>query len=180
MPACSSVYLHVCVLQLLTCTRDYEILAPHACVRVYTCVCTAVIDVYTWECAPVCVLCPLMCLRLYACLCHAVIDVYTWECELVTALGEAPLARFGCSLAEYKGGLWVIGGGHGHDLARNGYDLEVCVVCVRAKHTSHTHIHAKTCTHARTHVCVGVGVCCHMQSESVLMLLCACAGCSPS
>eukprot|EP00195_Chlamydomonas_chlamydogama_P002182 CAMPEP_0202925138 /NCGR_PEP_ID=MMETSP1392-20130828/79339_1 /ASSEMBLY_ACC=CAM_ASM_000868 /TAXON_ID=225041 /ORGANISM="Chlamydomonas chlamydogama, Strain SAG 11-48b" /LENGTH=637 /DNA_ID=CAMNT_0049618899 /DNA_START=244 /DNA_END=2158 /DNA_ORIENTATION=+ len=53
----------------------------------------------------------------------AVVDVTTWQCVVPVTTGCAPSPRFGCSLAEYDGKLWVVGGGYGNDLARSGHDL---------------------------------------------------------
>lgn len=55
----------------------------------------------------------------------AVVNVETWEVDIPTTHGTGPLPRFGCSIAVWKGKLWVVGGGFGNDLARSGYDHEV-------------------------------------------------------
>jgi hypothetical protein len=56
---------------------------------------------------------------------RAVVDVESWHVEVPATHGTPPRPRFGCSLAVWNGGLWVVGGGYGRDLARSGDDLQV-------------------------------------------------------
>lgn len=58
------------------------------------------------------------------------VDVETWVVDVPAATEPRPGPRFGCSMAVYKGGLWVVGGGRGNDLARSGHDLEVGPACL--------------------------------------------------
>jgi hypothetical protein len=57
----------------------------------------------------------------------AILDTQRWAWSLPGAPGgsgaEAPCARFGHSATLFEGGLWVLGGGTGGDLLRDGADL---------------------------------------------------------
>lgn len=51
------------------------------------------------------------------------LDVVYWRWRLLQPSGDAPGGRFGCTLAQWGGRLWVVGGGWGSDLLRSGDDL---------------------------------------------------------
>jgi hypothetical protein len=56
----------------------------------------------------------------------AVLDTATWTWTLPLAApgpGAAPGARFGCSATVFEGAMWLLGGGTGGDLLRDGVDL---------------------------------------------------------
>lgn len=61
--------------------------------------------------------------RRAACNSLAVLDVQRMRWEHPTTTGIRPPPRFGCTIAEWGGKLWVVGGGDGRDLLRSGDDL---------------------------------------------------------